>query len=139
MIAYCLMPNHYHFLIRQNGDVSVSITMQVIFNSYTKAFNRRHNHSGTLFSGRFKSKSIESEEQLLQTCRYIHQNPMKGEIPLVKDLSEWPYSNYLEWIGKRNGNLVDRQFVWTYFKNGEEYQDFVLASASKPGTSHGGY
>jgi len=58
MIAYCLMPNHYHFLVRQDGDILVSDTIQAIFNSYTKAINKLYLLSGTLFESRFKSIHI---------------------------------------------------------------------------------
>jgi len=51
LIAYCLMPNHYHFLVRQDGDQPAGLLPQRVFNSYTKAYNKRYEHSGTLFEG----------------------------------------------------------------------------------------
>jgi len=56
MIAYCLEPNHYHFTVRQDGDAPAANLPQFVFNSYTKAYNKMYNHSGTLFEGRFKAK-----------------------------------------------------------------------------------
>jgi REP element-mobilizing transposase RayT len=56
MIAYCLMPNHYHFLTRQESDVSISEVMQDVFNAYVKAFNKRYGRTGTLFEERFKAR-----------------------------------------------------------------------------------
>ena len=76
-IAYCLMPNHYHFLIRQNGEQQAGLLPQRIFNSYSKAYNYRYDHKGTLFESRYKAALIENEAHLLHLCRYIHANPVK--------------------------------------------------------------
>ena len=126
MIAYCLMPNHYHFLLRQDGEISISACVQSIFNSYTKAFNKMYKRSGTLFEGRFESIHVDTDAYVTHLCRHIHRNPIDGQKPLVKDLADWPYSNYLEWIGLRNGILVDHQFVQGYFPHTQNYQAFVL-------------
>ena len=94
------MPNHYHFLLRQTGDYSVSEFMQSIFNAYTKAFNKMYKRTGTLFEGPFKAIEVLKEDHLLHLCRYIHRNPL--EAGLVKNISDWPYSNYTEWTRKKN-------------------------------------
>jgi putative transposase len=70
---------------------------QLVFNSYGKAYNKRYDHSGTLFEGRYKAKHVDSDCYLRHLCRYIHANPVKDG--LVEHLEEWPYSNYLEWNG----------------------------------------
>ena len=122
-IAYCLMPNHYHFLIRQDDESPAGLLPQRIFNSYTKAYNKRYDHSGTLFEGNYKVIHVQSESHLLNLCRYIHANPVKDGF--VTNIEDWLYSNYLEWIGERNGALVDRDFVEVYFESPDEYQRFV--------------
>jgi len=124
VIAYCLMPNHYHFLLRQDGEQPVRLLLQRIFNSYTKAFNRRYGRTGTLFEGRYKAIHVDKDGYLLHLCRYIHANPVKAGV--VSCLEEWPYSNYLEWIGTRNGTLVDQAFTRGHFPAGEAYASFVL-------------
>jgi putative transposase len=123
-VAYCLMPNHYHFLIRQDGEHPAGLLPQRIFNSYSKAYNKRYDHSGTLFEGNYKVVLVEQEAHLLHLCRYVHANPIKHG--LVADLAEWPYSNYLEWIGERDGTLVDRDFVREHFPSSQVYREFVL-------------
>lgn len=123
IIAYCLMPNHYHFLVRQDGDVQAGLWPQRIFNSYSKAYNNLYGHSGTLFEGRFKAKPVTTDRYLRHLCRYIHANPVKDGI--VQHLEEWPYSNYLEWIGLRQGSLVDREFIADIFASAEVYEEFV--------------
>lgn len=122
-IAYCLMPNHYHWLIRQDGDQRAGLLPQRVFNSYTKAYNRRYGHSGTLFEGNYKAVAVESDEHLLHLCRYIHINPVKDGI--VADVEAWPYSNYLEWIEEREGTLVDLAFVREHFATPDAYRAFV--------------
>jgi putative transposase len=124
LIAYCLMPNHYHFLVRQDGNEAAGNLPQSVFNSYTKAYNKKYEHSGTLFEGRFRAKAIQSKSHLLHLCRYIHGNPVKDG--LVADPADWPYSNYLEWIGEREGTLVDREFIQSQFENAGEYKKFLL-------------
>ena len=64
MIVYCLMPNHYHFLVRQNGENAAGLLPQRVFNSYTKAYNKRYKHSGTIFEGRYKAIPVEQEPYL---------------------------------------------------------------------------
>ncbi len=124
VIAYCLMPNHYHFLFRQEGDTSISVLMQRIFNSYTKAINTAYRRSGPLFDGPFKALPVTEETYLLHLCRYIHRNPL--EAGLVTHPSQWPYSNYLEWVGLRSGSLVDRKLVQAYFPTPKDYEQFVI-------------
>jgi len=93
VVAYCMMPNHYHFLLRQDDQVPAGRLPQRVFNSYTKAFNKRYDRTGTLFEGPFKAIHVDQDRYLLHLCRYIHANPVKHG--LVSDLEQWPYSNYL--------------------------------------------
>ena len=123
-ISYCLMPNHYHLLLRQDGDISLRSFIQNIFNSYSKAVNISLGRSGTLFEGKFKAIQVDDEKYLIHLCRYIHRNPL--EVKLIGNLEKWKYSNYLEWIGKRNDKLVDRDFIGWYFKSAQEYKEYVL-------------
>jgi putative transposase len=122
-IAYCLLPNHYHFLIRQEGEHPARLLPQRVFNSYTKAYNKRYHHSGTLFEGNYKVIHIETDEHLLHLCRYIHANPVIHGI--VTDVATWPYSNYQEWVGLRSGSVVDFDFIREHFDSSTRYQAFL--------------
>lgn len=124
VVAYCLMPNHYHLLLRQDGADAAGLLPQRIFNSYTKAFNKRYGRSGTLFEGRYKAIYVDKDHYLLHLCRYIHANPVKHGV--VRRLKKWLYSNYLEWIGARHGTLVDQDFVREHFPVPQAYAQFVL-------------
>ena len=121
------MPNHYHFLLRLEEDGALSRFIQRLFNSYTQAFNKQQGRSGTLFEGRAKSILVDTEGYALYLCRYIHLNPVKAG--LVAHPGEWPYSNYLEWVERRSGTLVDRAFVREYFPTPADYEAFVMSEA----------
>jgi REP element-mobilizing transposase RayT len=123
VIAYCLMPNHYHFLVRQETDQVLSKFINVLFNAYVQAVNRQQGRKGTLFEGRFRHVWVDREEYLIHLCRYIHMNPVKAK--LVSRIEKWPYSNYLEWIGQRAGTLKDETFIRERFPTHEAYQQFV--------------
>jgi len=123
LIAYCLMPNHYHFLLRQESDQPLSKFINVLFNAYVQAVNKQQQRSGTLFEGRFRHVWVDREEYLMHLCRYIHLNPVKAS--LVSKPEDWPYSNYLEWIGQRAGTLKDKVFIRSRFPMSESYHSFV--------------
>ena len=123
LIAYCLMPNHYHFLVRQDGDNPAGLLIQRIFNSYSKAFNKRYQQTGTLFEDNYRVKAIIQTSHLLHLCRYIHANPVKDGF--VSQPADWPYSNFLEWVGLRSGSLVDIAFVSYHFPTPRAYTNFV--------------
>ena len=148
VLAYCLMPTHYHILVlvrprtqtsevfktsevsgaevSTTGSVSkaVSLAMQKFGISYTKAINKRFSRVGALFQGQFQGKPVKNYEHLLNLCVYIHANPVKdGLVALPED---WEFSNYLEWMGLREGTLVNREFIAENFGSPEEYSQLVM-------------
>jgi REP element-mobilizing transposase RayT len=123
MIAYCLMPNHYHFLLRQNSTIPLTKFISSIFISYVQALNKQLKSSGPLFEGRYKHVLVDKEEYIVHLCRYIHMNPIQAGI--VSRPEDWPYSNYLEWINLRDGSLKDEDFINERFQDKCEYQAFV--------------
>lgn len=125
VIAYCLLPNHYHWLVRQDGETAAGKAPTRVFCSYTRAFNKAYERSGTLFEGRFKAKQITDDAYLKHLCRYIHANPVRHGLADAVEL--WPYSNYLEWVNKRPGKLVDRDFVRRFFPKPSTYEQYVQA------------
>ena len=120
IIAFCLMPNHYHFLIQQKSEIPISNWINYVFNGYVQSFNKQYNRSGTLFEGRAKPLFIDNENYLIRLVLYIHNNPVAAG--LVNEPREWRYSNYLEWVGKRNNNLFDKEFFFEYFHSYNDYE-----------------
>jgi REP element-mobilizing transposase RayT len=123
IIAYCLLPNHYHWLVRQDGPHAARLLPQRVFNAYSHALHNDDGHTGTLFEGPYRAIKVDSDEYLRHLCRYIHANPVRHGF--AYDAALWPYSNYLEWIGKRAGTLVDREFIAAHFPTVEHYQAYV--------------
>lgn len=123
VIAYCLMPNHFHMLIRQKDDGGIQHYMRKVLNSYTKYFNTRYRRIGPLFQGEFKAVFVESDEQLLHLSRYIHLNPYVDNI--VENLSLFPYSSYLHYIGKGKSPLCTSEPVLGLLKEPSLYKTFV--------------
>lgn len=120
MIAYSLLPNHYHWFVRQDGDTPAGALPKRVFGSYSQAFNLLHGRSGTLFEDRFKVRLVSSDEYLRYLCLYIHGNPVKDGFAVAPEL--WDYSNYQDWIGSRRGELVDRSFIQTFFPDIQQYR-----------------
>lgn len=97
LVAYCLMPNHYHILLEEFESKQASRFIQRVFNSYTQAINKRYSRAGTLFQGAAKHTEIAYNDDLATVVGYIHHNPVATG--LVKDASRWKYSDLSEWAG----------------------------------------
>lgn len=123
-ICYCLMPNHYHFLIKQLQENGISEFINKISNSYTKYFNTKHNRVGPLFQGQFKAVRIESEEQFIHVSRYIHLNPIASF--LIKELKEYNWSSYPNYIGLQSDKICIKEQILSIFKTPQKYEQFVL-------------
>ncbi len=134
VLAYALMPTHYHILGRvrpQTSEVyraaavsaAISRAMMRLGVSYTKAINKRFGRVGVLFQGQFNGKPVQTYEHLLNLCVYIHANPVKDG--LVTAPEDWEFSNYQEWLGLRAGTLVDRQFIAEHFGSPEAYRELM--------------
>ncbi|QZZ21304.1 transposase [Leptothermofonsia sichuanensis E412] len=91
VLAYCLMPSHYHLLVRCKTD-AISEAIQRLSMAYTKAMNRRYNRVGSLFQGQFRAIEVDGDEYLYHLARYIHLNPVKAG--MVAHPKEWEFSSY---------------------------------------------
>jgi REP element-mobilizing transposase RayT len=128
IIAYVLMPNHYHLLVKVVTD-ELSHAMQLFGISYTKAMNRRFQRTGALFQGAFRAKLVEKDEYLLHLSRYIHLNPVRAG--LVKRAEDWVYSSYRDYLHLRKGTLPRPGIVLGQFADAGGYRAFVEAYREK--------
>ncbi len=138
--AYCLMPNHFHFLIRikerkvllnlnlrglrnlegLDDKISSYLSQQFsnLFNGYTKAINKRYNRYGSLFCPRFKRKLIDSESYLYNVLAYIHQNPVwHGFVPREED---WTFSSWHEYY--KENSWIDKCLMYDKFDTLDQFQ-----------------
>lgn len=125
LIAYCLMPNHYHLLMRQDGNNGISDLMHAFGTSLSKTYNAKYETVGSLFQGRFRDSHVGDQAYLKLVARYIHRNPVKDK--LCRAPEDWEYSNYCDVIGARAGKLCDFSSVLAGFANDVTvYREFVL-------------
>ena len=111
ILAYCLMPNHFHLVLRQKTDYGITKFMQKLSVSYSMYFNTKYGHSGVLFQGRFRSSHLDSEPYLKWIFSYVHLNPVSIVEPQWQDeglknqarakefLKDYPYSSYPDYYG----------------------------------------
>jgi putative transposase len=116
--AFCLMPNHFHLLIEQNKEVSISNLMSKLCTSYSKYINKKYNRVGHVFQDKFKAVLIESNPQLMWTCSYIHMNPIKDKI--VEKPSDYLWSSYNDHLD-RNLQIICRELLTQTFESKENF------------------
>lgn len=120
--AYCLMPNHFHFLvkIKEGADSKeVSNAFRLLFMSYTKAVNKATGREGSLFRHQFHRKLVDSEAYYTQLIPYIHANPVKDGF--CKACEDWRYSSYNAFLAS-GATLVERQAVLPWFGGKEGFK-----------------
>lgn len=123
LLAYCLMPNHFHLVIRQNTTLPISTFMLKLCGGYSKNFNATRDRVGSVFQDQFKSVLVDSDEYLRWISAYVHSNPKVAG--LVTDLKDYPWSSYVDYVGQRNGVLCKKDVIINSFKDITEYVEFV--------------
>ncbi|PIR66831.1 MAG: transposase [Parcubacteria group bacterium CG10_big_fil_rev_8_21_14_0_10_36_14] len=124
VLSYSLLPNHFHFIIKQNKNIPTSYLMTKLCTSYSMYFNKKYETVGHVFQGRFKQKTIEKDSYLLWLSAYIHQNPRLHKI--TENIIEYNWSSYKEYQWKNNpDNICQTNFILEMFKDVEEYRNFV--------------
>src|SRR3989344_1401423 len=109
--AYSLMPNHFHFLVKQLEDGGIKSTFAQIQNAYAKYFNLKNKRSGPLYQSRFKARRVEKEEILLHVSRYIHLNPCTSYIVGPQELSSYKWSSYPEYLQLRKADFTNVEHI----------------------------
>lgn len=127
-VAFCVNPNHYHFLLEQLVDNGVSMFMKRLGGGYTKYFNEKHKRSGVLFQGKFKAIHIDSNEYLLHVSAYVNLNDRVHQLgnptsKLVKSRSSWG-----EYTVESKSDFCSKGIILDQFKNTQEYQRFAKSS-----------
>ena len=123
LIAWCLMPNHYHLLVQQISEKSASRWLGFVFNGYSHYFNLKYERTGTIFESRVRTRLITDNIYLFRVIQYIHLNPVIAG--MVSDPLDWDFSNYADWIGSTKSELTDYEFIDEFFESGEEYRKIL--------------
>ena len=127
IVAYCLNPNHYHFILEQIVDKGIEKFMQRIGTGFTKYFNNRQKRSGSLFQDKFKSKHIDSNDYLLHVSVYVNLN--NHPKLLGSKASKLSKSSWLEYINSHESkNLCNTEIILGQFKKPKDYEEFALSS-----------
>ncbi len=130
ILAYVFMPNHFHFLVRQEEEGGISRFMSNFQNSYTRYFNTIHKRVGGLFLTQFKAVKIDTDEQLYHVSRYIHLNPYAAEIiRSLEELRRYRWSSLPEYLGLSEEAICDKELILSNFGSVEKYQEFVFDQA----------
>lgn len=117
LLAYCLMPNHFHLLVYQEDARAISRLMLSVCTSYTGYFNRKYDRLGRLYQDAFKASRIAEEKYWLHISRYIHLNPSNWQ--------EWEWSSIKYYLGQRNADWVKPRMVLESFAGQGEYMTFL--------------
>ncbi|MCL4390514.1 MAG: transposase [Patescibacteria group bacterium] len=129
LLAFCLMPNHFHFLIRQTTPTVMTEFMRSICTCYAMYFNKKYERVGSLFQGIFKAVDIDDENYLLWVSRYIHRNP--------DNFQNYLYSSYGDYLGERHTAWLNTKPILDCFSSAEmrkipNYQKFVGDEIKEP-------
>lgn len=128
VLAYCLMPNHFHFVVEPREDGDLSPWMQWLMTAHVRRYHRHHESSGHVWQGRFKSFPIEADDHLLTVLRYVERNPLRSG--LAERAESWPWSSLQWWARSSNkrpewlcAGPVDRPRNWLKRVNQPETDD----------------
>ncbi len=124
LLAYCLMPNHFHMLVWQKNQRTMANFMRSIATKYSRYFNKKYHRVGPVFKSRYKAVLIRREYQFIYLSKYIHRNPL----PTRTDLVGYKYSSYQNYLGLINQTWVNKTEILSYFSkldSNKSYKQFV--------------
>ncbi|MCF7794513.1 MAG: transposase [Candidatus Cloacimonetes bacterium] len=122
IIAYCLMPNHFHFLLFQSTDTPISKWLKVLFSGYVQYINRKYNRSGTLFERSAIPRLITNNNYIIRACHYIHANPLKHGF--VSEAVDWNYSSLIYYL-EGDFRFIDSRVNHLFFSNRNYKNEFA--------------
>src|SRR3990170_7687268 len=122
LIAYCLMPNHFHLLLRQRSKDGISKLLKQLTNAYTLYFNQKNQRVGSLMQGPFRAAPITEDPLFIHLVRYIHLNPVASN--LTKDLNAHRWSSYHHYLGNEADLPVEKDNILSYFPSVGAFKGF---------------
>lgn len=137
IVCYCLMPSHFHLLLKQLQENGIQKFMNKLGGGYTNSFNLKYQHPGHLFQRPFQAVPITSDAQLLHISRYIHLNVLDLYEPKWRDgrvenwekakknLENYPWSSYPVFIGRQRSDFCQPEIFGKMFSSPNEYEKFM--------------
>lgn len=125
ILSFCLMPNHFHLLLKQLQEDGIKIFLSNFSNSYTKYFNIKNDRVGPLLQGIFKAVRMEDDNQLIHVCRYININPAVSLVIKEEELIDYPYASLSEYLRKKEG-FCNKEEILSYFSSVKKFEDFIF-------------
>ena len=122
IVSFCLMSNHYHFILKQNVEKGIERFLQKLGTSYTKYFNKKYQRNGSLFQGTFKSSHISSTGLLLRMAVYASCNSEIHKVSLAKN---YPWCSFAVHLGKQKGDIVNDELLSEHFKSGKDFEEYA--------------
>ncbi|MBN2094295.1 MAG: transposase [Candidatus Zambryskibacteria bacterium] len=122
--AFCLMPNHFHILIEQCGEESISKLVAKLSTSFSKYINLKYKRVGQVFQDQFKSVYVNTNSQLMLVSSYIHMNPVKDRLTESPEKYDW--SSFNDFIFDRNNTVVYTLFLKEIFGGTEQFKDETI-------------
>jgi putative transposase len=125
LLAYCLMPNHFHLFLKQKTPKTMNQFMGSLCSSYSAYYNHKYDRVGTLYEGVYRALLVNSDSQFLHLSRYIHKQALSLQGEVLQEMQPCSYSEYL---GKRKTNWVHPEDVLVHFSQTEpafSYERFV--------------
>lgn len=130
IFTYCLMPNHYHFVLKEVKPDGIRKFVGNLQNSYAKYFNKRYKRNGSLFQEMFKTVRIENDELFIHITRYVHLNPLTSfVVKNIPDLENYPFSSYSTYLGNNKCDFIDDNFLLGFFANRNKLKSFTSDQA----------
>ena len=135
ILAYCLMPSHFHFLLYQPTKLPITKFIQALLVSHVRYFQTKYNLVGHLFQQRFQAKIINTDDNLLNLSRYIHQNPLAAAKNFSDSfLNSYQYSSYSTYSGTKKKSFVKTDLILSYFSKTNpklDYKTFIKTPMKK--------
>src|SRR3989344_6017769 len=110
LLAYCLMPNHFHLLVYQENLDDINYFMRSLCTKYSMYFNKKYHRVGHVFQGSYKAVLVSSEPQLVYLSKYIHRNPLEF-LPSGIILEGYKYSSYGNYLGLFNQTWIKKDDI----------------------------
>lgn len=126
--SYCLLPDHYHLLLRQVNKDSIPKLMKQLSNAYTEYYNKKYNRKGRLMHGRYRAAAVENDSQIIELSRLIHYHPQ-----ISHDINpiNYEWSSLREYLDNSLDTFCNKRLILSFYSSVKQYKDYVLSTGNE--------